>query len=791
MFFVISFSYLNAYKIGSEKAVSTKGHVLFYQNQNDNEMNGFAAFLNGFTLQNSNVTCTFNSYFSVAGKMRLNGGTLFLQKDLFLGEDVELESMGNLCGNGHKIEFSSGVSCLSAVSTDIVPSLKFLCIDKRTDYKFDTAIRSLDWSYDDQYVVAIGKDPVVVVYSFDGTDFTLVNYEKFEKEPYSVSAHPSGYYFAVGAKCAGEFDELMVYKLNEGKLSLITSYNAGATGSVSWSPNGNFIAAGCSKRLKMYQFSEEVITQRTTSYLGRDTVRNAIAWDPTSSYIGIAADSYIFIHHYSDPIATEKIEFDVGDSIFALDWSKTGNYIAIGCKGEKEQIRVYSYDSDSNILTEKCTVDTRGLILSVNWSSDGRQLVVGSEQIKSDIQHGEPASPYKGLSDLFRVVDIGEPPFVEEYGRELQIYDFDEASELLTLRKDEEFSTDINSVRWSHDDSYILTGDAAHNVCVYKYSWIDKGTNENIPIVFDNLSLSLKNDLSWKMATTIQGNCVIDGNGKKITLEDCGKIVVDANSSLLLRNITLQGMSNNYLCCFDGTSILSLQDVNWYQDCDFSFTTGSLQVLGDWVLRGTHVFSYQSAQTSTIHSEARIVLDKGITFSYAPSIASRDLIAMEDVTSVLRLNGATLYATSTGLRLTNGTLQIKGDVDFHSEVVSTTTTTSKIDGGISFGDGVSANDCVCEIFDGSKLNVKHGSLHYCNVAQDSFVSKSRLSAIEVSSFAALKLYENLNLGVGELYLQPRSSLLHADGMRHYGATYLLGNVNYGLIEVEEPGWLPE
>ncbi|MBY0345967.1 MAG: hypothetical protein K2P98_03755, partial [Neisseriaceae bacterium] len=60
-------------------------------------------------------------------------------------------------------------------------------------------------------------------------------------------------------------------------------------------------------------------------------------------------------------------------------------------------------------------------------------------------------------------------------------------------------------------------------------------------------------------------------------------------------------------------------------------------------------------------------LDRGMSFSYAPAIARQTLIRLEDPTSTWYLNGATIFSTVTGLKLSRGTLVVDNKVTFSSQ----------------------------------------------------------------------------------------------------------------------------
>lgn len=88
--------------VGSNSAVSRQALAKFQGN--NNAMLGFAAFENGFTLNNFATNCTFNSYYPVSGPINMNSGTLTLQQPLVFGGTATLATGGTFLGNGLSID---------------------------------------------------------------------------------------------------------------------------------------------------------------------------------------------------------------------------------------------------------------------------------------------------------------------------------------------------------------------------------------------------------------------------------------------------------------------------------------------------------------------------------------------------------------------------------------------------------------------------------------------------------------------------------------------------------------
>jgi len=202
---------------------------------------------------------------------------------------------------------------------------------------------------------------------------------------------------------------------------------------------------------------------------------------------------------------------------------------------------------------------------------------------------------------------------------------------------------------------------------------------------FEQSAVFFQSDATIEKTLVFKGDCILDGGGCALTLANNVELVIDAGSTLLMRNLCLHGVSDNDIRCLDSVGTCSLQKVVWILDGAYTFTDGHLDVLEDFMITGTGIFTYQSDQVSTIGSHAALRLDLGMTFSYDPPIADKSLLVMNNDTSRFYLQSATLHTTSTGLQLTKGTVFIDGASAFSNE--------GTVAGeGIECGNGVLADD---------------------------------------------------------------------------------------------------
>ena len=113
---------LKSVQYGSETVVSIQPNAYFPSSDTDNKMLAFGWFRNGYTLEDTNTSCTFDSAFPVSGDVNMNGGTIYLTADLHLENITTLENLGKIYGNGHIITMDSSVESLinSKVNTKLV-----------------------------------------------------------------------------------------------------------------------------------------------------------------------------------------------------------------------------------------------------------------------------------------------------------------------------------------------------------------------------------------------------------------------------------------------------------------------------------------------------------------------------------------------------------------------------------------------------------------------------------------------------------------------------------------------
>lgn len=265
---------------------------------------------------------------------------------------------------------------------------------------------------------------------------------------------------------------------------------------------------------------------------------------------------------------------------------------------------------------------------------------------------------------------------------------------------------------------------------------------------FQDAKLVLNNDITLSSAITFTGVCYIEGNGYQLIMGNNGGIRIGNNSTLLLHNVVLNGVNGSNVRCLNDFGLIILDGVKWIQSGNTNFLVGALQFRNNVTMAGQNVFAYQTLRTSLVAANATLALDAGFTFSYDPvRLGSKSLLQFSDASSTLFLNSSSLYTTTTGLNLTRGSLVVRGDSLFSSEVRQLGL--SIIDNGITLGDGASSiNDFKTTILAGARLKIVRGSLNYRNILNSSWKMENSISLLNMGAFSTLRLYQTLDLGLG-------------------------------------------
>ncbi|MBS1987673.1 hypothetical protein JST56_01645 [Candidatus Dependentiae bacterium] len=255
-------------------------------------------------------------------------------------------------------------------------------------------------------------------------------------------------------------------------------------------------------------------------------------------------------------------------------------------------------------------------------------------------------------------------------------------------------------------------------------------TLENVVLRdFDDEAINLMQDPMLGTAQIIFGNCT------KVELSECqdltktwtfvgetllygdGNVLNFANKNihllqpghLTIQDLALTNLRGSNLDCVGPNAHLIFKGSTLHLSSDYIFSVGSMRFIEENIITGTSAFVYTSTGYSMVNGNATLVFDKGLTFSYAPASADRDLIALQNATSRLFFDGCSVVSSVAGMRLTRGTLCID-----HNNFLYNNGAVSASE-GFAFGNGNSDDDLNLQIMPGASLEVVTGFLDYANV----------------------------------------------------------------------------
>lgn len=693
--YIFLFMHMVAYSVdvGSDTAVT------LFNNQvslvNADRIAGFAALNGGFFFSNTATTVLFDSFFSVAGNIQLNGGTLNLNQDLIFQDVTNIISLGNINANLHQVEIAPGTVTIPSGQTESSCAITFITDETQLDLA-----NEVDWSPDSRFVVvgiddAGGASQQVLVYEFDGSTLTFRGGVDVGGDVETVNWHPTNDWIAVGRVTGG--NEVSIYSFNRitGVMTLIgsTAVYVDTVNSVVWHPAGGHLAVGSNDnaiRVRVYVVSGAgALGANVTVNPGADV--NTVDWSRDGTFLAVGTDAFagnelqVYTFNSGALTLTLNAGSNVANQVNCVSWNPViGNtdLIALGVNAGTGRVRVYRHNSGAGTLT----------------------LLTGAQAINATIVNFVNWNLFSGC--LAACLNVN----AEGTGGEIRIYVF--LNDAITETDSEELGDSVFGGRWSYNGDYFGSADngggpGGPELSIYRFD----PTLSNANNIFSNIRLFLNNNLTMQdCRITFTGNNLIGGRNNTLTLMPTATLAVGSNSSLLFQNVRIEGIKNGSIIALDNSATFSFQNCTFVMDSNYTFSLGRFDVLRGFNLQGKNTnFIYTSNQKSRILAEGNMLIDTDVTFSYAPINNSNALLEMTNINSTLSLISGTIATSLAGLRLTKGRLWIDGE----SFLRNGGTTQSQ---GIFWGDGVnSVNNLQLEWQPAATLQLISGFLVNANV----------------------------------------------------------------------------
>lgn len=633
--------------VGSRTAVSIQPQTTFPASDTNNTMLGFAAFNQGFILQDITTTCTYDNYFPIAGDTKLNNGRLYLKQDLTFANTHHFYGGGKVYGKNHSIEFVKHVQ-----DFNLPEGAGFFVGSNLALMGLTNDPYSVDWEVGDAYVAGCSAEVSSVaelkIGYFDGSIITTTLSVEHGRDVYAVRYHPTKRYLALG-RASGSGNEVIIYehKVHNGTLPVLSGAAiSGAATALAWHPSGNYLVVGTDNNageIVSYAVSSGGVIGASTSVNlspDRDVTRNSLSFSPGGNQIIVGVTnnatanvSELLVYNFNGSL-TLTSSLDVGATVQAVDWCPTGSYVAVGLTGGTTNLRLYDVSGSPIHIVSTATQSLSEDIYGLHWDSTGTYLLVVT-------QSGSVGTLY--------------------------IYQFDSTAKTLTAVFSRSPLKEQFACRWSRSNNYFAytfeyLAHPNYQVAINAFD-----ADALIPLYFDNTALVFNCDVNIKTPIHFSGICKINGRGKRVFLNPGSEFVIRPNSQLILEDCELQEVEDSRLRCLMGNGSILIRNSILNLSSEYTFSLGSIQFEEDVLVTGFGKFNYTNCQSSTIAFGAILTFDNDTTFSYAPQCPRRDLIFMEDNTSALVLNGCTLVSTRTGLELTAGILVIDDKVTMSSQ----------------------------------------------------------------------------------------------------------------------------
>lgn len=165
---------------------------------------------------------------------------------------------------------------------------------------------------------------------------------------------------------------------------------------VSWSPDGNWLALGGNP-------TGVLVWNRTADQPSQIDFAEGIeleelAWSPSGDLLAVASMNGLFLWNPTNRSITAHEEM----ASLSLAWSPDGQYLALG-KAEYNPLEVYAIHHPNQAPVAR--IDARGPVSSIAWSPDGDSLLVGI---------GEPWAIELQESATIQLWTLGQQPILRE-----------------------------------------------------------------------------------------------------------------------------------------------------------------------------------------------------------------------------------------------------------------------------------------------------------------------------------------------------------------------------------------
>jgi WD40 repeat protein len=415
-----------------------------------------------------------------------------------------------------------------------VPSLTY----KDGDSCIDDGVIYVHWNSDGEYLGATGSDGITYLYNFDGTTLSLTTSFDVGDTGCEIRWDPKGKYLVIcqrgGSNNSGEIN-FYEFDRNTAELNLLS--NLGMTSdaeddaTVRWYPRSDKFAVLGKSILKVYNWNGLPLQQASEMSIDYGAQTWGTKWHPSGNYLAVAGKNptdtvnefKVFEFDKNKTLTLlpgTKIDYCSADtSVFDIDWSPDGTYLAVGGSNPNngKELQVYCFNKRVS-LALTTSMDYGDSIYSVAWSPDSNYLAVGGEQatdnnelkiymlndkkylvevVGCDYSSGNTAIRAVDWSPNGQYVAVAGCEY-DDLDGQFRIYEFNSTASTLSYvdgkRYTESGLNDQYSVAWSPSGIYVAVGGKPNsNLRIYSFN----GSSLSSEIINESLGTDSINSIVW------------------------------------------------------------------------------------------------------------------------------------------------------------------------------------------------------------------------------------------------------------------------------------------------------
>jgi WD40 repeat protein len=321
---------------------------------------------------------------------------------------------------------------------------------------------------------------------------------------FSVQAPAFAVLLACGSHCACAADDEEADDVDgqdpDSCLRAISTYdgNAPYTYSVDWSPVDDYVIAGTTVELRLFEVDTEAAEFELVGTLDDGRARAAtVKWVPGGRLALSGGTEVKLLEITRDPPAIIQLDSYTGhvEHVYVMDISPDGTLALTG--GADRSVQLLGIDPDAGTLTLRATFfGHNGHIVGISWAPDGRHAVTVSDDMTVRLLEADVESDPAELREVGIATVSGDRPAGVDWpaqwnplitgswdGHVVHTWTVDvEAGTLDMETQSAEYHTSgVDTLAWSRDRPLVVTG--GHDDTIRLFSVADGGVLTTVSVL--------------------------------------------------------------------------------------------------------------------------------------------------------------------------------------------------------------------------------------------------------------------------------------------------------------------